>query len=135
VARVLEILRGGFEMAMKLSGRRTLAEIDRSSSTGSTITPICPSVSCIVNLRAVFHCGSLTLSTRLTRLIPAALMARSIGIGRQKEGWKLASLVRAALGLPNDLPDRIRELGVATRKRLSGFLMAMRICPFQHLAT
>ncbi len=30
VARVLEILRGEFEMAMKLSGRRTLAEIDRS---------------------------------------------------------------------------------------------------------
>jgi 4-hydroxymandelate oxidase len=30
VARVLEILRREFEMAMKLSGRRTLAEIDRS---------------------------------------------------------------------------------------------------------
>ena len=30
VARVLEILRGEFEMAMKLSGRRTLAEIDRA---------------------------------------------------------------------------------------------------------
>jgi len=30
VARVLEILRGEFEMALKLSGRRTLAEIDRS---------------------------------------------------------------------------------------------------------
>jgi 4-hydroxymandelate oxidase len=29
VARVLEILRGEFEMAMKLSGRRTLPEIDR----------------------------------------------------------------------------------------------------------
>jgi 4-hydroxymandelate oxidase len=30
VARVLEILRGEFETAMKLSGCRTLAEIDQS---------------------------------------------------------------------------------------------------------
>jgi 4-hydroxymandelate oxidase len=30
VARVLGILRAELEMAMKLSGRRTLAEIDRS---------------------------------------------------------------------------------------------------------
>jgi 4-hydroxymandelate oxidase len=34
VTRVLQILRGEFEMAMKLSGRRTLAEIDRTAIHG-----------------------------------------------------------------------------------------------------